>query len=83
MGRGPEDVSGRGESAPAALKRYFLATSVSAFPFLEQIAAEAARMRPGITLTVGPIRNRFFGESVTVAGLVTARDTIALPCGMR
>ena len=31
---------------------------------------------PGVTVDVRPIVNRFFGETITVAGLVTGRDLI-------
>lgn len=35
------------------------------------------RLEPfGITIEVFPIRNRFFGESITVSGLITAEDII-------
>lgn len=36
----------------------------------------------GITIKVHPVRNVFFGESVTVSGLVTAGDIIKQECGV-
>ena len=57
-------------------RRYFLATSVSAFPFLKKIAQEMGRLCPGITVEASPVCNRFFGESVTVAGLIGAADLL-------
>jgi len=57
-------------------KRYFLATAVSALPFLKRIAADVEKYRPGISITVGAVKNRFFGESVSVAGLLTAKDVL-------
>jgi putative radical SAM enzyme (TIGR03279 family) len=59
-----------------AEKRYFLATSVSAFPFINGIAQEVGRLCPGITVEASPVPNRFFGESVTVAGLIAAADVL-------
>ena len=55
---------------------YLLLTSVSAWPFLERIAREIQKQHTGIAISVEPVVNRFFGESVTVAGLLSARDII-------
>ena len=57
-------------------KRYLLATALSALPFLERIAADVSKRRPGISITVEAVKNRFFGESVSVAGLLTAKDVL-------
>ena len=57
-------------------ERYLLMTSCSAFPFLSAIADEAVAICPGAVMRAEPVANRFFGESVTVAGLLTARDVI-------
>jgi putative radical SAM enzyme (TIGR03279 family) len=54
--------------------RYLLLTSVSARPFLEMIVSELGQFFKNINIIVEPVINRFFGESVTVAGLTTARD---------
>ena len=57
-------------------KKYLLLTAVSPFPFLKTIGEELMRLRPGITVQAEPVTNDFFGASVTVAGLLTARDVI-------
>jgi len=57
-------------------KRRLLVTSVSAAPYLSAIAGEFMELRPEITVTVLPIINLFFGETITVAGLLTASDII-------
>jgi putative radical SAM enzyme (TIGR03279 family) len=57
-------------------KRYFLATSVSAFPTLKKIAKEVGQHCRGVTVNPITIPNRFFGELVTVAGLMCAGDVI-------
>ena len=55
---------------------FSIATGVSAAPFLEELVELAARRSPNIKATVYPIVNRFFGETITVAGLVTGGDLI-------
>lgn len=55
---------------------FSIATGVSAAPFLEQLIALAGENCDGMPGTVYPIHNRFFGESITVAGLVTGGDLI-------
>jgi putative radical SAM enzyme (TIGR03279 family) len=45
-------------------------------PLLEQIVADL-RDRLGVDLTVRAVENRFFGESVTVSGLLTGGDVVS------
>ena len=56
---------------------FSIATGVSAAPFLEELVKLAAEKSDIIKGTVYPILNRFFGETITVAGLVTGGDLIA------
>jgi putative radical SAM enzyme (TIGR03279 family) len=56
-------------------RRYLLLTSVSALPVLRKIAHDAGRRRDCF-VHVEPVINHFFGENVTVAGLLTARDSL-------
>ena len=56
---------------------FAIATGVSAAPFLEQLVARAQEKCGAIRGTVYPIRNDFFGHTITVAGLVTGGDLIA------
>ncbi|HMK43095.1 MAG TPA: DUF512 domain-containing protein, partial [Dissulfurispiraceae bacterium] len=56
-------------------ERFITVTGVSFAPFLQQYAARLQRY--GMNLTVVPVANRLFGQSVTVAGLVTGRDVLA------
>ncbi|MEY8359188.1 DUF512 domain-containing protein [Anaerotruncus colihominis] len=53
-----------------------LATGAAAAPLLKRLAARVMQRHPGVTVDVRPIANRFFGETITVAGLVTGRDLI-------
>jgi len=56
---------------------FSVATGVSAAPFLARLV-DMARAKCGtIKGTVYPIANKFFGETITVAGLVTGGDLIA------
>ncbi len=53
-----------------------IATGVLAAPHIRELAALACRKFPGLRVDVYAIRNRFFGESITVSGLVTGGDLI-------
>ena len=55
---------------------FSIATGVSAAPFLEKLVAQAREKCGTIEGRVYPIVNRFFGETITVAGLVTGGDLI-------
>lgn len=52
-----------------------IATGTSIAPFLQRLADQYAPQ--GTRVTVLPIVNHFFGESVTVAGLITGGDLVA------
>lgn len=53
-----------------------LATGRLAAPFLEEMAKEMMKQFPELSISVVAIRNDFFGERITVSGLVTGRDLI-------
>ncbi|MDQ7096840.1 DUF512 domain-containing protein [Desulfosporosinus sp. PR] len=57
-----------------------LITGTSAQGLFEEWAPKLMQQVSGLTLTVQAIKNVFFGERVTVAGLLTAQD-IALQVG--
>jgi putative radical SAM enzyme (TIGR03279 family) len=52
-------------------------TGVSAFPFVEKIGNDLERIMPGSEVRTIPVVNEFFGSTVTVAGLLSARDVIS------
>ena len=54
-----------------------IATGRSPYEFLCGLAREAEEKFPGLTCHVYCIRNDFFGETITVTGLITAQDLIA------
>ena len=49
-------------------------TGVSAFPFIQKLITQYASER--IHVSVIPVENHFFGESVTVTGLIVGQDLI-------
>ena len=54
-----------------------IATGEAAAPFLQALVDEAAKKWHNLKCRVIPVRNDFFGEHITVAGLVTGKDLIA------
>ncbi len=54
-----------------------LATGQLAAPYMRKYAAWFCKYFPGVTIHVYDIRNDFFGEQITVAGLITGQDLIA------
>lgn len=67
------------ESLPAgsrAARRVSLATGTAAAELLRSCAKKAQKALAGLECFVYPISNKFFGESITVAGLVAGRDLI-------
>ncbi|MCF0132863.1 MAG: DUF512 domain-containing protein [Blautia sp.] len=71
-----------------------IATGMLAAPYLEQQCRKITDKYPNVQVQVIPIRNDFFGESITVSGLITGRDLkkqlkekvsgekLLLPCSM-
>lgn len=59
-------------------RHLLIATGTSVAPFLQHLADQYAPK--GTKVTVRAIVNHFFGESVTVAGLITGRDLVS-QCG--
>jgi len=56
--------------------RALVMTSVSGYPVVASVVAGMSLMGPGRCPATVAVANRFFGESVTVAGLLTARDVL-------
>lgn len=59
-------------------KKHLLITSQSAFFYLNKILQEAHKCQPSyaVEFHAVPVVNKYFGETVTVAGLLTAKDII-------
>ena len=59
------------------IKRHVsLACGMLPYPSLKMLMEELRERFPGIEISLYPIRNVFFGPSITVSGLVTGRDLI-------
>ena len=58
-----------------------LATGFLAAPFLKKLAGAFMREFPNYRILVYPIRNDFFGECITVSGLLTGQDIRAQLAG--
>lgn len=55
-------------------RRLIVATGTSAAPFLRDLIK--SQPLQGVEVTICPIQNKFFGETVTVSGLITGTDLI-------
>ena len=67
-----EDLDADATAAPFAV-----ATGKSAAPFLQLITDQLMAQCPQISGKVYCIRNEFFGETITVSGLITGQDLIS------
>lgn len=54
-----------------------IATGTAAAPFLQQMTDDLAAKFPAVRCNVIAVRNEFYGETVTVAGLLTGQDLCA------
>lgn len=61
---------------PASARKVTLATGVAAHPFLDTLLDELRQRCHNLTCNVIPIVNDFFGDTITVAGLVTGGDLL-------
>ncbi|MCQ2450422.1 MAG: DUF512 domain-containing protein [Clostridia bacterium] len=62
------------QSVSETHKHITVVTGVAAYPLISQIARECENLQKGLTVDVKGIVNHYFGEKITVAGLVTATD---------
>lgn len=87
-----EEMSGR--EGDDRKRRISLATGLLAADQMREKISMITEKYPGIQVNVFPIKNKFFGESITVSGLITGQDLKAqlkdqdlgerllLPCNM-
>ena len=54
-----------------------LATGLLAYPYMERMVSILMEECPGLKINVYPITNHFFGENITVSGLLTGQDICA------
>ena len=67
--------SGRGELS--------IGTGRLAWPYISGMAERLMEKYPGMKIHVYPVHNEFFGERITVSGLITGGDLIAQLSGKR
>ena len=68
-------AAGEAKGAPARPRRVIIPCGVSIAPYMQKWID---RWGPkGVSVRVQPIRNRFFGETVTVTGLLTGQDILS------
>ncbi len=58
-------------------KKIGLITGTAAADYLKDLTTVITTAMPGLTLEVFPIINHFFGEAITVSGLLTGTDILA------
>lgn len=63
------------DDGSAVPRRVIMATGTSVAPFMQELVS--SHPVSGVQITVKPIVNRFFGETVTVSGLITGQDLVA------
>ena len=75
MDHKPEENTGQNMSG--CRKRHVtIATGMLAGPVLKQLAEEIMTVFPNVSADVIPVRNDFFGEKITVSGLITGQDLV-------
>ncbi len=55
---------------------FTVVTGVAATPFIQQVLDKAKHLFPTLDVNIVTVINKFFGETVTVAGLVVGRDIV-------
>ena len=77
-----EFLSAEGLPKPEESRKLLIPTGVSARPFIEKLAKRYAPVPDDVRVI--PVINRFFGETITVTGLIVGRDLIGtlkgIPC---
>ena len=69
--------AGTGKTSPRADRHVTIATGMLAAPSLKRLTEEISSVCPYVHVDVVPIRNEFFGDLITVSGLITGRDLVA------
>ncbi len=57
-------------------KTISIATGLLAYPYIQAIAKKAMSLCEGLEVNVYAIKNEFFGEKITVSGLITGQDLL-------
>ncbi len=62
------------EQPPSFGGKTLIATGISAAPFIAELVGKAKARFPALCCDVTAVTNHFFGDTITVAGLLTGRD---------
>lgn len=74
------EAAGKAEST-SVTRELSMATGLLAYPYIQRMTKELAAVYPDIKMHLYPIRNDFFGERITVSGLLTGQDILAQLAG--
>ena len=64
------------DATSAKKESFTVVTGVAATPFVQQVIDKAKHIFPDLKANVVTVVNKFFGETVTVAGLIVGRDIV-------
>ena len=73
------DIIAYGEAGELS-RTVSIATGVAAYPTVSDLASKLQAIYSGLKVNVYEIKNHFFGESITVSGLLTGRDMYEQLC---
>lgn len=73
---GETEIARRRNHTQSEIREISIATGKLAYPYLCELAAQVTNLYPEKKIHVYEITNRFFGEQITVSGLLTGRDLI-------
>ena len=76
-----EDLLSERKMEKSAVRRILIPTGVSAKPFIQDLVNRYAP--EGADIQVIAVKNRFFGETITVTGLIVGRDLISALQGVK
>lgn len=62
------------DAMPHKLRNVSIATGAAAYEFISELARSAEKKYPGLSCRVYKIINNFFGDTITVTGLLTGQD---------
>lgn len=62
------------DAMPHKLRNVSIATGAAAYEFISELARSAEEKYPGLNCRVYKIINNFFGDTITVTGLLTGQD---------
>ncbi len=66
--------NGQATKPAGTSEKISLATGKLAYPYIKKMTDTLQELFPGLDITVYEIRNDFFGEKITVSGLLTGQD---------